>query len=109
MSKWKLVPAQNDGCHKGSGSEDPKEGHPRPEKPLAYARAQETPRARRPGARSGPRQTAGRLAETKTKKKQANKDATQYKALEDRRRKVPNPYNSFTSNPERNRREIMTI
>ena len=44
-----------------------------------------------------------------SKKKQANEDATQYETLEDRRRKGPNPYNSFTSNPERNRREIMTI
>ena len=45
-----------------------------------------------------------------SKKKQANEDATQYEVMEDTRtKKLPNPYDSFTSNPERNRREIMTI
>ena len=45
-----------------------------------------------------------------SKKKQAEEDNTKYKALEERiRKEEPNPYNSYTSNPKRNRKEIIEI
>ena len=45
-----------------------------------------------------------------SKKKQAREDDTEYKAMDKRYRNgVPNPYDLYTPNPERNRKDIKNI